>query len=73
MENAVLKQGLGNSTFAKEQTKDKIKGLVDEYVREVERNLKLIEGLNVRQVRDLVQHEMKDLSDYITKVISRKK
>ena len=42
MENAVLRQGLGTSTFAKDETKNKIKALIDEYVREIEKNLKSI-------------------------------
>ena len=46
MENSVLKQGLGTSTFAKDETRDKIKGLIDEYVREIEKNLATIEGLS---------------------------
>jgi hypothetical protein len=45
IENAILKQGLGNSTFSKDDTKDKLKALIDEYVREVERGLKNIGGL----------------------------
>ena len=73
MENSILKQGLGNSTFAKQETKEKIKGLIDEYVREVEKNLKSIGELSAAEVNDLVQYEMKELADYIPKSISNKK
>lgn len=73
MENAVLRQGLGNSTFGKEETKEKVKALIDEYAREVERNLRSIEGLQPAEVNDLMKHEMKDLLDYIPKSILGKK
>ena len=46
MEISILKQGLGTSAFAKDETKDKIKALIDEYAREVEKNLKAVEGLS---------------------------
>lgn len=45
MELSVLKEGMVRS-FPKQETKDRIKGLIDEYVREIEKNLKSIEGLN---------------------------
>lgn len=63
MEISILKQGLGTSTFAKEETKDKIKALIDEYVREVEKNLKAVEGLSLVEINELMQYEMKELSD----------
>lgn len=73
MENSVLKQGLGTSTFQKEETRHKIKALIDEYVREIEKNLKIIEGLSENERKDLISHELKDIVDYIPKSILNRK
>ena len=54
MENSVIKQGLGTSTFSKDQTKDKLKALIDEYAREVENNLKGIKGLCETEIDGLM-------------------
>jgi hypothetical protein len=58
MENAVLRQGLGSS-FPKEETRDHIRRLIEEYAREVERSLRSIEGLSTHEINDLMQSEMK--------------
>ena len=73
MEISILKQGLGASTFAKDETKHKIKALIDEYVREVEKNLKAVEGLSPTEIHELMQYEVKELVDYIPKSISNNK
>ena len=44
MELSVLKEGL-NRSFPKQETKDQIKALLNEYAREIFKNLKSIEGL----------------------------
>ncbi|MCB0368483.1 MAG: hypothetical protein KDD45_03340 [Bdellovibrionales bacterium] len=67
MECAVLREGLGNSTFAKEDTKVRIKALFDEYLREVEKNLRSIEGLSQEEIRELMQNEVRELVDYLPK------
>lgn len=71
IENAVLKKGL-NSSFPKGETKDHIKSLFDEYVREVEKSLNSIGGLSSTEIKDLVKEEMRELTDYFQKSIQPK-
>lgn len=47
----------------------RIKALIDEHIREVEKNLKSIEGLNQEEISNLVRLEMKELVEYISKSI----
>ena len=58
---------MGTSTFSKDETKDKLKALIEEYAREVENNLKSIEGLTEIEIGDLMHQEMIELADYIPK------
>ena len=72
LESSVLKEGMKNN-FPKEETKDQVKGLIDEYVREVDKNLKGVPGLTPKEVKELLDGEMKEITDYISKAIQRKR
>lgn len=47
----------------------RIKALIDEHIREVEKNLKSIEGLSHEEITNLLRLEMKELIEYISKSI----
>ena len=70
MELAIVRQGLSNSSFAKDKTNGKIKALIDEYARQVQNNLKSVQDLSQAQRNELMSYEMKELVDYIPKSFS---
>lgn len=61
MELSVLKEGL-NRSFPKQETKDQIKALLNEYAREILKNLKSIEGLGEEEIKNLMKEEMNEFS-----------
>ena len=69
MEISVLKEGFERS-FPKQETKDQIKGLLDEYARELRKNLRSIEGLGDSEVKNLMREEMSEFAEYVAKSIS---
>lgn len=50
-----------------------MKALIDEYIREVEKSLKKIEGLSPEEVKQMLVLEMNELAEYIHKSIAYKK
>ena len=48
-----VKQGFGKEK-PKAETKEKIKSMISEYIKEMEKNLKNIEGLDVKERKELL-------------------
>jgi len=55
-----------------EVSKNKLKHQIDEYVKQMEKNLQKIGELSPSDIKNLFESEMKELVNYIPKTISTK-
>lgn len=68
----ILKKGEKKPAEQKGDKLTEIKHLIDQYISEVESNLKSVGGLSEEEMNGLIQSELKGILGYIPKSISNK-